>query len=102
MRAKSVDAMAVIEGQAMGDRFHITLDPGAGASGWPAHWTLEVAIKPRNLGIKFRGADGGELKYYGRKDIGFRPAGGEEGIVDATWSSTSPTRRSRWRQPWRR
>ena len=61
------------------DKFSITLDSGAGASCWPVGMMQDVEMKPKQPGIKFRAANGEELKYFGRKRIGFRPAGEKSG-----------------------
>ena len=61
------------------DKFSITLDSGAGASCWPVGMMQDVEMEPKQPGIKFRAANGEELKYFGRKSIGFRPVGAELG-----------------------
>jgi hypothetical protein len=55
----------------------ITLDSGAGASCWPAGLLPEVPLKPRQKGVRFRAANGEELKYFGKKDFKFRPLHGK-------------------------
>ena len=62
-----------------GEHGSITLDSGAGASCWPVGMMQDVEMEPKQPGIKFRAANGEELKYFGRKSIGFRPVGAESG-----------------------
>lgn len=74
---EAVDVMAV-EAGGKKSKFQITLDSGAGASCWPVEWMPEVPMKPKLPGVKFRAANGEELEYFGRKDIGFCPVDGKE------------------------
>ena len=73
---ETVDVMAVVGGEPPTNKFQITLDSGAGASCWPAEWMPDVPMKPKQPGVKFRAANGDELEYFGRKDIGFCPLDG--------------------------
>jgi hypothetical protein len=57
----------------------ITLDSGAGASCWPERLLKGVPMKPRDKGVKFRAANGTELKYHGTKVVKFKV--GESGDV---------------------
>ena len=70
-----VDVLATSSEKEKEDKFSITLDSGAGASCWPVSLMPEVEMKPKQPGIRFRAANGEELKYFGRKRIGFRPVG---------------------------
>ena len=54
----------------------ITIDSGAGASCWPASLLPEVPMQAKDKGVRFRAANGTELKYYGTKSINFRTDGG--------------------------
>ena len=45
----------------------ITLDSGAGANCWPANLWTSLPMQPKQDGVRFRTANGQELKYHGRK-----------------------------------
>ena len=74
-----IDVLSTTKEEEKGDKFSITLDSGAGASCWPVSLMKEVEMKPKQPGIRFRAANGEELKYFGRKRIGFRPVGEKSG-----------------------
>ena len=51
----------------------VTLDSGAGASCWPSNLLKEVPMGPKVKGLRFKAANGTELKYYGTKVVRFVP-----------------------------
>ena len=63
----------------------ITVDSGAGASCWPAKLLKNIPMKEKDKGVRFKAANGTELKYYVTKNIKFQSEGGSG-------------RRSPWRQ----
>ena len=50
----------------------ITLDSGAGASCWPQNLLKKVPMQAKDKGVKFRAANGVEMKYHGTKNIKFK------------------------------
>ena len=57
-------------------KIEITLDSGAGASCWPQRLLPKVPLRPKAKGMRFKAANGTELKYYGTKSIRLTAAGG--------------------------
>lgn len=55
----------------------ITVDSGAGANCWPQGLLQKVPMQPKAKGVRFRAANGTELKYYGTKNIQFMLGGGD-------------------------
>ena len=51
----------------------VTLDSGAGAGCWPSDLLKEVPMGPKVKGVRFKVANGTELKYYGTKVVRFVP-----------------------------
>ena len=54
----------------------VTVDSGAGASCWPVKLLKEIPMGPKAKGVKFKAANGTELKYYGTKKVKFHPKEG--------------------------
>jgi hypothetical protein len=72
-------------------KIEITLDSGAGASCWPRGLLKKVPLKPKMKGMRFRAANGSELKYYGTKSIRFTADGGG-GECDMNFHVTDTTK----------
>jgi hypothetical protein len=82
----SIGAVAVevngmeVEKELKTKNVQITLDSGAGASCWPEKLLKGVPMKPKDKGVKFKAANGAELKYHGTKYVRFKVgAGGDIG-----------------------
>ena len=54
----------------------IKLDSGAGAGCWPAKLLKNISMKEKDKGVRFKAANGTELKYYGTMNIKFQSEGG--------------------------
>ena len=67
----------------------ITVDSGAGASCWPAKLLKKIPMKEKDKGVRFKAANGTELKYYGTKNIKFQSEGG---ICDMKFHVTDTTK----------
>ena len=52
------------------------MDSGAGASCWPVNLLKGIPMGPKAKGVKFKAANGTELKYYGMKSVRFVPQDG--------------------------
>ena len=65
----------------------ITVDSGAGASCWPAKSLKNILLKEKDKGVRFKAANGTELKYHGTKNIKFQ----SEGICDMKFDVTDTT-----------
>ena len=52
-----------------GGRAEITIDSGAEESVCPYNWAPQFAVKPSQRLMRFRGANGNEIKHYGQKEI---------------------------------
>lgn len=74
------------------NKLEITLDSGAGASCWPVGLLPELPMKPRQKGVRFRAANGAELEYHGRKDVGFQTPGGGGGRCNMEFHVTNTTK----------
>jgi hypothetical protein len=72
-------------------KIEITVDSGAGASCWPSRLLKKVPMMAKDKGVRFRAANGTELKYYGTKNIQFQATGGE-GICDMRFHVTDTTK----------
>jgi hypothetical protein len=57
-------------------KIEVTLDSGAGVSCWPENLMKKIPMGPKVRGMRFRAANGTELKYYGTKKIRFHPSEG--------------------------
>ena len=66
----------------------ITLDSGAGASCWPAKLLKKITMKEKDKGVRFKAANGAELKY-GTKNMKFQSEGG---ICDMKFHVTDTTK----------
>ena len=53
----------------------ITVDSGAGASCWPGKLLKKIPMKQKDKGVRFKAANGTEIKYYGTKNITFQSEG---------------------------
>lgn len=76
--ANKIERMDVDEGM-KGVRtkgIEITIDSGAGASCWPSGLLKKVPMRPKDKGVRFKAANGTELKYHGTKYIKFQPKDG--------------------------
>jgi hypothetical protein len=69
----------------------ITLDSGAGASCWPQKLLPKVPIQEKDKGVRFRAANGTELKYYGTKHIKFK-VGSNGGVGELKFHVTDTTK----------
>ena len=72
-------------------KVEITIDSGAGASCWPEKLLKKIPMLAKDKGVKFKAANGTELKYYGTKNIKFQ-ASGVEGICDMKFHVTDTTK----------
>ena len=52
-----------------GGRGEITVDSGAEESVCPVEWAPNFGVRPSERIMKFKGADGTEIKHYGQKEI---------------------------------
>ena len=75
IEVQKVEAMDIDKGSAT-KKIEITVDSGAGASCWPASLLKKVPMKPKMTKMKFRAANGTEIKYHGMKNIRFQTEGG--------------------------
>lgn len=69
----------------------ITLDSGAGASCWPQKLLPKVPMHAKDKGVRFRAANGTELKYYGTKHIKFK-VGSDGGVGELKFHVTDTTK----------
>ena len=69
----------------------ITIDSGAGASCWPQNLLKKVPMQPKARGVRFKAANGTELKYHGTKNIKFQ-ANGKGGVCDMKFHVTDTTK----------
>ena len=69
----------------------ITIDSGAGASCWPQNLLKKVPMQPKAKGVRFKAANGTELKYHGTKNIKFQ-TNGEGGVCDMKFHVTDTTK----------
>jgi hypothetical protein len=75
VEVNKVQKMEVEEGPKM-KAIEITVDSGAGASCWPAKLLKKIPMMAKDKGVRFKAANGTELKYYGTKNIRFQAEGG--------------------------
>ena len=61
-----------VENDSKTKAIEITVDSGAGASCWPAKLLKNIPMKEKDKGVRFKAANGTELKYYGTKNIKFQ------------------------------
>ena len=53
----------------------ITIDSGAGAGFWPAKLLKRIPLLAKDKGVRFKAANGTDLRYYGTKNIKFQAKG---------------------------
>jgi hypothetical protein len=69
----------------------ITLDSGAGASCWPQNLLKKIPMQAKDKGVRFKAANGTELKYHGAKNIKFQVEGGG-GMCELKFHVTDTTK----------
>ncbi len=57
-------------------KIEVTVDSGAGASCWPEKLLKDTPMGPQLKRVRFKAANGAELKYYGTKKVKFHPREG--------------------------
>ena len=90
----------MVAGKRRGKKVEITLDSGAGASCWPMNLWKGVPMGPKAKGVKFKAANGSELKYFGTKNVRFMPTDGvkkdggtmESGMCEMKFHVTDTTK----------
>ena len=73
-RGHKFEKMQVDEGPKT-TSIEITIDSGAGASCWPSRLLKKIPMHPKDKGVRFKAANGMELKYYGTKNVKFQAMG---------------------------
>ena len=71
-------------------KVEITVDSGAGASCWPEKLLKKVPMMAKDKGVRFKAANGTELKYHGTKNIKFQVGG--KGMCDMRFHVTDTTK----------
>ena len=84
-----VEKMMVDEG-VTAKRIEITVDSGAGASCWPEKLSKKIPMLAKDKGVRFKAANGSELKYHGTKNIKFRAGSG--GMCEMRFHVTDTTK----------
>ena len=69
----------------------ITLDSGAGASCWPQNLLKKIPMHAKDKGLRFKAANGTELKYHGTKNVKFR-VDGNDGVCELKFHVTDTTK----------
>lgn len=69
----------------------ITLDSGAGASCWPQNLLKKIPMHAKDKGVRFKAANGTELKYHGTKNVKFR-VDGDDGVCELKFHVTDTTK----------
>ena len=71
-------------------KIEITVDSGAGASCWPEKLLKRLPMMAKDKGVRFKAANGTELKYHGTKNIKFQVGG--KGMCDMRFHVTDTTK----------
>ena len=80
----------MIDREAKVKKIEITIDSGAGASCWPEKLLRKLPMMAKDKGVRFKAANGTELKYHGTKNIKFQVGG--KGMCDMRFHVTDTTK----------